>query len=66
MLKVHLPNCLKPSFYCSLTNMEVDCRISQPFSNFICHIDDLDVSDRITVPSVSLGPWHSPLASRVL
>lgn len=45
---------------------EVERRICQPISTFICHIDDLDVSDSITVARKSLGPWHTPLASSVL
>lgn len=45
---------------------EVACRKCQPVGTFICHIDDLDVSDSITVARASLGPWHSPLASDVL
>lgn len=45
---------------------EVGCRICPPVGTLICHIDDLDVSDSITVARVSLGPWHSPLASGVL
>lgn len=45
---------------------EVECRICQPVGTFICHIDDLDVSDSITVARTSLGPWHSPLAGGVL
>lgn len=45
---------------------EVECRICQPAGTFICHIDDLDISDSITVAPMSLGPWHSPLASSVL
>lgn len=45
---------------------EVECRIFQPVGSFICHVDDLDVSDSITVARASLGPWHSPLASSVL
>lgn len=53
---------------CMLTirGREVDCRISQPVGTFICHINDLDISDSITVAPKSLGPWQSPLASRVL
>lgn len=66
--------CTKPNYIThavlesSLTNRdgEVDCRISKPFGVVICHIDDLDISDSITVSPVSLGLWHSPLASRVL
>lgn len=45
---------------------EVRCRICHPVGTFICHIDDLDVSDSFTVARRSLGPWHSPLASGVL
>lgn len=45
---------------------EVERRICQPVGTFTCHIDDLDVSDSITVACASLGPWHSPLASGVL
>lgn len=32
----------------------------------MCHIDDLDVADSITVARTSLGLWCSPLASDVL
>lgn len=44
----------------------MECRIRGPVGTFMCHIDDLDVSDSITVARASLGPWHSPLASGVL
>lgn len=56
-------------FYCSrlrTEDREVARRKCQPVGTFICHIDDLDVSDSITVARASLGPWHSPLASDVL
>lgn len=44
----------------------MESRICQPVGTFVCHIDDLDISDRITVARMSLGPGHSPLASSVL
>ncbi len=45
----------------------MECRICQPVGTFICHIDDLDVSDSITVArnvsgalAQSIG-WWCPL-----
>lgn len=45
---------------------EAESGMCLPVGTFICHIHDLDISDSITVACMSLGSWHSPLATGVL
>lgn len=66
MLRCILPNYSHAFYELRIEDREVECGKCQPLGTFICHIDDLDVSDSITVARITLGPWHSPLASDVL
>lgn len=42
----------------------MECRKCQPVGTFICHIDDLDVSDSITVARASPGALAQSIGQR--